>query len=191
MRKNRGQVLVILAFLFIVVLLILAVLIDGARLMIEKQELQRAADAAGKAGLLLVGDQMMTQAVRAQHEITCTATEVPLDPGTAELVPSATPPPTELTGWLDEEDRSTLISPPIQTSVSHQVLEQARRNGKGLENPEITEIIIDYPAGYQPHDRYLHLAICIHQKVDLLFGHWLGPGEGILVGESRQKIPQR
>ena len=146
MRTHEGgQVIIIVAVALMVILLILALIIDGARLMVERQELNRAADAAGKAGLIIVGDQMVTQVVAAQTasaSITISPTALGGTPGPT-LTP--TPAPDDFYSWLNDSDRQTLVSPPIQTLVATQVLGSAEENDLGLSNPVVTDLVISYP----------------------------------------------
>ena len=125
--------MVIVAVLLIVILLFLAVIVDGARIMVEQRELSRAADAAGKAGLILVGDRMVTQVVDAQTvaaEITLTSTPMGATPG-----PTLTPTPgsDDFFEWLTDDHRMTLVAPPMQTLVATHVLGSLEENGLGYK----------------------------------------------------------
>lgn len=120
--SEKAQVVIIVAVLLMVILLMLALIIDGARLMVEQQELKRAADAAGKAGLIVVGDRMVTQVVSAQTaaaNLTLTATPAGSTPGPT-LTP--TPAPDDFYSWLNDDHRETLVAPPMQTLVATHVL---------------------------------------------------------------------
>jgi len=188
---ESGQVIVIVAVLLVVTLLFLAVIIDGARLMVERQELKRAADAAGKAGLIVIGDQMVTQVVSAQTaaaSITLTATPAGSTPG-----PTLTPTPEsdDFYAWLSDEHRKTLVAPPMQTLVATQALNSAEENGLGLSNPAVTGIDITYPDQYLPEDQILQVDIKIHRIVAIIFGGLFDLEEGGLTGNSKQSIPQR
>jgi hypothetical protein len=189
--RDDGQVLIIVAVLLIVLLLFLAVIIDGARLMVEQQEINRAADAAGKAGLIVVGDRMVTQVVSAQTAAasrTLTATPVGSTPGPT-LTP--TPAPDDLYSWLTEDHRKTLIAPPMRTMVATYVFGSAEENGLGLSNPHVTELIIIYPDQYSPDSQSLELQVRIRRDVVIIFGSLLNLNGGVLFGTSRQSIPQR
>jgi len=191
MKSEKGQVIIIVAVLLVVVLTILAVIIDGARLMVEQQELNRAADAAGKAGLIIVGDQMVIQVVEAQTAaaaITPTATPLGSTPG-----PTLTPSPeTEnFFSWIDDDHRKTLIAPPMQTLVATHVMGSAEENGLGLSNPVVTDLKIIYPDQYHPGDQDLKIGIQIKRVAAVLFGNLLNLNEGVLTGNTKQSIPQR
>jgi hypothetical protein len=182
---------IIVAVLLMVILLFLAVLIDGARIMIEQQELKRAADAAGKAGLIVVGDQMVTQVIVAQTAaagVTLTATPAGSTPG-----PTLTPTPDQddFFDWLTDEHRMTLIAPPMQTVVATHVLGSAEENGLGLSNPAVTELDITYPEGYDLSDEDIFLSVRIERAVSIIFGSILNLTEGVISGEAKQSIPQR
>ncbi len=190
MRKNKsGQVIIIVAVLLLGVLIVLALIIDGSRIMIEQQELNRSADAAGKAGLIIVGDQMLTQVVSAQTaaaSITLTAAPVgsPLGPS---LTP--TPLPGEFFSWINEDHRKTLVAPPMQTLVATHVLGSAEENGFGLNNPAMTGLEISYPDGYHPGDLSIRISVRMDRLVVVMFGNLLNLNEGVLSGKTKQSIP--
>jgi len=192
MRKDEtGQVIIIVAVLLVVVLIVLALIIDGARIMVEQQELNRAADAAGKAGLIIVGDQMVTQVVGAQTAaaaIILTATPIGSTPD-----PTLTPSPEadNFFSWIDDDHRKTLIAPPMQTLVATQVLAIAEENGLGLSNLVVTNINISYPDQYHVGDNFIQIAVRIDRTVAIMFGNLLNLDEGILSGNAKQNIPQR
>ncbi len=192
MRKNeKGQVIIIVAVLLVVVLTILAVIIDGARLMVEQQEINRAADAAGKAGLIIVGDKMVTQVVAAQTAaagITLTATPVGSTPG-----PSLTPTPAadDFFSWINDDHRKTLVAPPMQTQVATHVLGSVEENDHGLSNPVITGLEITYPDHYLMGDQNIQIAVRIDRVVAVIFGSLFNLDEGVLSGNTKQNIPQR
>ena len=170
-------------------MLFLAVIIDGARLMVEYQELNRAADAAGKTGLIVIGDQMVTQVVSAQTtaaQITLTATPTGSTPG-----PTLTPTPQldDFFSWIDEDHRKTLVAPPMQTLVATHVLGSAEENGFGLSNPAVTGLEISYPDGYQPGHESIQISVRIDRLVVVMFGNLLNLNEGALSGKTKQSIP--
>jgi len=188
-KKEEGQVIIIVAVLLVVVMLFLAVIIDGARLMVENQELDRAADAAGKAGLIIVGDRMVTQVVAAQTaaaNVTLTATPIGSTPG-----PTLTPTPAadDFFSWIDEDHSKTLVAPPMQTLVATHVLGNARENGFGLNNPMVTGLEISYPDGYHPGDQSIQISVRIDRLVVVMFGNLLNLNEGALSGKTKQSIP--
>ncbi len=192
MRKSeKGQVVIIVAVLLIAVLLFLAVIIDGSRLMIEQQELNRAADAAGKAGLIVVGDRMVTQVVSAQTAAasqTLTATPPGSTPG-----PTLTPTPAadDFYSWLTDDHRKTLVAPPMKTLVATYVLGSADENGLGLSNPAVTGLEITYPDQYTPDTQLLQIIVKVDRIVAIMFGSILNIEEGVLSGITKQSIPQR
>ncbi len=188
-KKEKGQVIIIVAVLLVVVMLFLAVIIDGARLMVESQELNRAADAAGKTGLIYIGDQMVTQVVSAQTAVpqfTLTATPTGSTPG-----PTLTPTPQQddFSSWINEDHRKTLVAPPMQTLVATHVLGSAEENGFGLYNPAVIGLEISYPDGYHPGDQSLQISVRIDRRVVVMFGNLLNLNEGVLTGRTKQSIP--
>ena len=189
--KEDGQVVIIVAVALMVILLILALIIDGARLMVERQELNRAADAAGKAGLIIVGDRMVTQVVVAQTALASITVLPTAAGGTPGPTITSTPDPDDFYSWLNDDDRKTLVSPPMQTLVATQVMGNADENGLGWSNPAVTELAISYPDGYHPADQDIQIQVRISRNVAVIFGKILNFNQGVLSGLTRQKIPQR
>ena len=191
MKTERGQIIIIEGVLLVVLLLFLAVLIDGARLLVEQQEINRSLDAAGKAGLIVVGDQMLTQVVSAQTaaaSITPTAT---LSGNTPGPTPTATPPADDLYAWLTNDHRQTLVAPPLQTLVATHVLGSLVENGLGYNNPNVIDIAVSYPDSYHPGDQKLQILVDLDRRVVIIFGKILNLNEGVLSGRTKQTIPQR
>ena len=190
-KSEKAQIVIIVAVLLMVILLFLALIIDGARLMVEQQELKRAAEAAGKAGLIFVGDRMVTQVVSAQTaaaSLTLSATPPGSTPGPT-LTP--TPAPNDFFGWLTDFHRATLVAPPMRTLVATYVLGSAEDNGFGPSNPAVAEFEVDYPHQYHPGDQHLQIYIRIKRVAAVIFGSILNLDEGVLSGDAKQSIPQR
>ena len=182
MKTERGQVILIVAILLVVVLFSLAILIDAARLFVEQQEINRALDAAGKAGLIVVGDRMVTQVVSAQ---TAAASITPLSTSSSETpgpTPTQTPDPEDFYGWLNDEDRQTLVAPPLQTLVATQVLGSLKENGLGVDNLNVLKIEISYPEGYHLEDQTLEILLTLDRRVVIIFGKILNLNQGVLSG---------
>jgi len=196
--KQRGQILIVVAILLLVVLFFLAVIIDGARLMVERHELNRAADAAARAGLGMVGDQMVTQVVQAQTAAALNlCTPIPennlLTPEGFIPPPTCTPTPlpSDFYAWLTDRHRATLVSPAMQTSVAFQVQAYAENNNLGLSNPDVVELEVTYPYEYHSNNRVLNIYVRIRRQVTVLFVGLLGIDQGELSGDTKQSIPQR
>jgi len=183
--------MIIVAVLLMVVLLLLAVLVDGARLLQERQELIRVADAAGKAGLIPVGDHMVTQVVNAQTAAATQSGSTPAGTNTPGPTPTPTPDLDDFFGWLNADHRKTLVAPPMRTVVATQVRGYAERNDRGPSHPEIQDFQVDYPHQYQASDPEIQVQVRIHRKVAIIFASLLGLDEGVITGESKQGIPQR
>jgi hypothetical protein len=192
MRKpESGQVIVVVAVLLVVVLLFLALIIDGSRLMVEQSELNRAADAAGKAGLIVVGDTMVTQVVSHQTalaSVTLTSTPEGATPG-----PSLTPTPQsdEFFAWINDDHRMTLVAPPLQTMVATAVRGSLEDNSLGLSNPVVTNLEISFPDDYDPEGQAIQVYVKVDRVVAIMFGNLFELEEGELSGTSKQSIPQR
>jgi len=187
MKTERGQVVVIVAVLLMVLLILLAVLIDGARLFVEQQEINRALDAAGKGGLIVVGDRMVTQVVAAK---TAAASITP-SVGTPGPTPTHTPAPDDFYAWLTEEHRQTLVAPPMQTAVATYVLGSLTENGLGKDNPDLIGVGISYPENYHTGDPTLDILLDLDRNVVIIFGKFINLNKGVLSGSSKQTIPQR
>ena len=76
--SERAQVLVIISILLPILMLSMGMIIDLTLLLIEKQELNRLADAASKAGLIVVGDQISTFICEVRNTTTPAATQTQL-----------------------------------------------------------------------------------------------------------------
>ncbi|MBC8330856.1 MAG: hypothetical protein H8E28_02635 [Anaerolineae bacterium] len=198
MKRSRGQILIVVAVLLLVVLFFLAVITDGARLMVEKHELNRGADAAARAGLVIVGDQMVTQVVYAQTMAAVHRCTPPPEPETHEPEDydphptcTPTPQPSDFYAWLKDRHRATLVSSGMKTKVAVEVYAYADSNGLGLSNPAVEEIEVIYPYEYHPNGRDLNILVRIRRQVTVIFMGLLGMEEGKLYGETQQSIPQR
>ena len=190
MKTETGQVIFILAVLLMILLLFLAVLIDGARLLIEQQEINRALDAAGKAGLIVAGDQMVTMAIAGQTAAASITPSATSTGSTPNPNPTATPQPDDFYGWLTDENLQTLVAPPMQTKVVTHALEFLEKNGLGLDNPDVTDIRVSYPGGTQSGDSTITVLLELDRRVVILFGRILAINQGTLSGKSKQTIPQ-
>jgi len=190
-KREKAQVVVIFAVLLMVVMLLLAVIIDGARLMLKRQELTRVASAAGKAGLIVVGDQMVTQVVKAQTEVAM-VTLTPQPTGVL-LGPTPTPIPAEddFFGWINDTQRAILVGTQMRTMVATNVKGYAEVNGLGLSNSDVSEVEIIYPYQYYPGDQNLQISVRIEHIFVAVFRSLLEIEDGTISGRSKQNIPQR
>lgn len=196
--NQQGQILIVVAILLLFVLIFLAVIVDGARLMVERHELNRAADGAARAGLGVVGDHMVTQVVSAQmlaayHLCTPIPEDSTPTPEDQMLPPMCTPTPfpSDIYAWLNDQHRATLVSSGMRTAVASQVQAYADNNNLGLSNPDVLELEVVYPYEYQPGDRDLNIYVRIRRQVTVLFVGLLGLDQGELSGDTQQSIPQR
>lgn len=191
MSEERAQVVIIVAVLLMVVLLLFAVIIDGSRLMWERQRLNRAADAAGKAGLVVVGDHMVTQVVGAQTVVASLTPSPTNIGGTPNPTPTTMPAGDDFYAWLDDEHRATLVAPAMRTVVARYAIGYAEDNELGPSHPQVTSFEVIYPYQYHPADKHLSLLVRITRKVSVVFGSLFGMSEGVLTGNAKQSIPQR
>ena len=191
MKTEYGQVIIIVGALLVVLLIFLAVLVDGARLFVEQQEINRALDAAGKAGLIVVGDKMITQVVSAQTGAASFTPSATPSGGSPGHTPTKTPPADDLYAWLTDEHRQTLVAPPLQTIVATHALGSLDENGFGPDNPNLIDISVSYPDSYHPDDQTLNIFLYLDRRVVIIFGKILNLNQGVLSGSSKQTIPQR
>ncbi len=189
-RLERSQVIIIVAILFMILFLLIAIVIDGSLMLIQRQELLRLASSAGKAGLLEVGNQIMTQdsidqIIKQELELTSQAANSSNHFGT--LSPQEKNPPLRNT----QNYHATLISSPIQTQVASSAKEYI--NNYKLLKPQpgyVSETIL-YPYQDLSDKSDLEIWVQIRIKIRLIFGSLLFLEEGELIGESIQSIPNR
>jgi len=192
MRKTQGgQVIVIVAVLLLLVLFLLALLIDGSKLIMERQQMKRAADAAGKAGMMVAADRMVTQVAAAQTESASRSPSSTPDSPSASAGESLLPSPDDFYPWLKDDHRATLVSPPLQTMVVSQVYEHLERVNSDYLDPGNCNLQVEYPYQYHPEAQQLQLSVQMRRKVSLIFGGLLGSNKGMIHVESRQSLPQR
>ncbi len=189
MKEERGQVIILTAVLLIVLLLLLSILIDGAHYFIEKQETNRALDAAGKAGLIVVSDRMVTQAVSARTAAGLITNTSNPPRGTSFPITTGTPEPDAYYPWLTDQDRQTLVAPPLQTVVATHVLGSLAEMGLGPTAPNVLDIRITYPVGNHSHDPTLGILLELDRRVAIVFSRILTGEEGVITGRSKQIIP--
>jgi uncharacterized membrane protein len=177
--KPRGQMLIVVAILLVVVLMLLAVGVDGGRLMIERTRLRRSAQAAADAGIAVVAEQMVTQAAARQ-------TQSALLPACAPAFPcTPTPAVKDVPGWLTDDDRATLVAPPMQTQVAAEARQYAQLND--IASPEVT-----YPQAYDPGAPAVRILVTLRRRATILLAGLLGGGEWVdLDGQGLSQIPQR
>ena len=192
MKKTQdGQVIVIVAVLLLLGLFLLALIIDGSILIMERQHMKRAADAAGKAGMMVAADRMVTQVAAAQ---TVSASQTPSptpDSPSATVGESPLPSPDDFYPWLSDDHRATLVSPPLQTMVVSHIYQHLERVNSDYLDPGYCELEVEYPYHYHPEQQQLQLSIQMRRNVSLIFGGLLGSNKGMIHVESRQSLPQR
>jgi hypothetical protein len=190
--RSRGQVIIIVAFLLMVLLLLLAVAVDGGRLYIERARTVRAAQAAADAGIGLVGEEMVTLAVPRQTEAALRPSCVP-DAGfaTPGVSCTATPLPAEVSHWLTNDDRATLVGPEMQTAVAGEALDYASRNGLDRSDPEVISLDVEYPHGYDPGGPAVQLLVAVERRATILLSGLLQRDWVTLESHGLSELPQR
>ncbi len=190
--SSRGQVIVIVAFLLMVLLLLLAVAVDGGRLYIERARTVRAAQAAADAGIGLVGEEMVTLAVPRQTEAALRPACVPdAGFGTPEASCTATPFPGEVSHWLTDDDRATLVAPEMQTAVAEEALDYAGRNGLHESDPEVISLDVEYPHDYDPGGPAVQLLVAVERRATILLSGLLRLDSITLESHGLSELPQR
>jgi len=176
--RPRGQTLIIVAILLMVVLMILAVAVDGGRLLMERARLKRSAQAAADAGIGLVAERMVTQAAARQTQAALSPTCAPIGPCTP------TPPLNDVPGWLNDDDRATLAAPPMQTQVAAEARDYAQRNG-------FPEAEVAYPEAYDPGGPVVRVLVILRRRATILLAGLLGEEWIDLDGQALSQVPQR
>lgn len=170
--------LVVVALLLMVVLLLLAVAVDGGRLMVERTRVRRAAQAAADAGIAVVAEQMVTQAAARQTQAALLPTCAP-----AGLC-TPTPPLNDVPGWLTDDDRATLVAPPMQTQVAAEAEDYAQRN-------EFPQAEVTYPESYDPGAPAVRILVTLRRHATILLAGLLGEEWVDLAGQGLSQVPQR
>jgi hypothetical protein len=187
--NRRGQVLIVVAILIFVTLLLLAVAVDAGRLYIERARMKRAAQAAADAGISVVADRMVTQAVARQTAVAGTPSPTP--PGTG----TPTPPLGDVIAWLTDEDRALLVSDIVAVDAEASALEYAAHNGLDPADPDTLDLEVAYPQdGYTPENvaiRSLRLLVRVRRRTTVLLAGLLGEAFMDLDAEGLSEIPQR
>jgi hypothetical protein len=184
---RRGQIVVVIAILIPVVLLFLAVAVDGGRLYTERAQMERGLQSGADAGMSLVAEQMVTLAVARQTAIAQTpAPESPFS--------TPTPSPADVVAWLTDDDRATLVSAPMRASVRSEALTFAKRNGID-DDAEILEIEVVYPQiGYDPYNpniAILRLSMSARRSTQFLLAGLLGREFVEVSSEAVSELRQR
>lgn len=192
MKKTQdGQVIVIVAVLLLLVLFLLALIIDGSKLIMERQQMKRAADAAGKAGMMVAADRMVTQVAAAQTESASLAPSSTPESPSATAGESPLPSPDDFYPRLNDDHRATLVSPPLQTMVVSHIYQHLERVNSDYLDPGYCDLQVEYPYRYHPEEQKLQLSVQMRKNVSLIFGGLLGSDKGMIHVESRQSLPQR
>jgi hypothetical protein len=185
-------VIVIVAFLLMVLLLLLAVAVDGGRLYIERARAARAVQAAADAGIGLVGEEMVTLAVPRQTEAAGRPACLPdAGFGTPGASCTATPFPGEISHWLTDDDRATLVAVEAQTAVAAEALDYAARNGLDESDPEVLSLDVEYPHDYDPAGPAVQILVAVKRRATILLSGLLGQDSITLESRGLSELPQR
>jgi hypothetical protein len=190
--RARGQVVVIVAILLVVVLTLLAVAVDGGRLYIERSRLRGAAQSAADAGISWVAEEMVTMAVPRQTDSARLAPCLPDgEYGERGASCTATPQPADISHWLTDDDRETLVAPGVRATVEAVADGYAARNGLDRNGPDIESMHVSYPYDYDPEGPSLTVRVFVRQRVNLLLVGLLGQDFALIEVAGRSEIPQQ
>jgi hypothetical protein len=190
--RTAGQVVVVVGVLLMIALLLLAVAVDIGRLFVERGRLGRAAQAAADAGIGVVAERMVTLAVPRQTEAAARPACVPdAGYGTPSASCTATPLPRVAEHWLTDDDRATLVAPPIRTQAADEARSYADRNRAGRTAPGILDLEVGYPHAYRPEDAGLRMRVSILARLSILFARLLGANQLQIEAEAWSEIRQR
>ena len=190
--RQKGQIIVIVAFLIMVGLFLLALLADGGRLYLLRTRSQRSAQAAADAGMGLVAEQMVTLAVPRQTQAAGLSPCTPDgDFGDTGATCTATPEPAEIAHWLTDEDRQAMVEPEVQSTVEALALDYANRNEFSSSDPSVLELQADYPYMYQLEAENIRLRVIIRKRAVVLLAGLLGQEFVDVPAEAISELPQR
>jgi len=190
--RRRGQVIVVVAILLMIVLLLLALPVDVGRLFVQRSRMERAAQAAADAGVAVVAEQIVTLAVPRQTEAAARPPCVPdAGYGTPGASCTATPLPRRAEHWLTDDDRATLIAPPVQTEASGEALTFAAINRADPGEAGVLAVDIEYPHAYRPQDAALQMLVSIDARLSMLLAGLLGVDQVPFDVEALSEVRQR
>lgn len=177
----RGQIVIVVAVLLMAGLFLLALVVDGGRIAWQRSKAHRAAQAAADAGIGIVSEGVVTLAAMRQTE----AADNPC--------PSCTPTPDPefASRWLSDEDRSTLIAPPMRTQVAAEAEEYLSKNGFDSSQPETLSMQVDYPVGYRPLDQSIRIKVRLNRALIALIAGILGRETFEIPVEAVSQVQQR
>jgi hypothetical protein len=185
--SNPGQVIILVAILIIAVLTLLALILDGGRLLIERSRMRGAAQAAADAGLGPAAEAMVTLMIPRQTEAAGRpACQPDGEYGDQGASCTATPPPNEMASWLTDEDRETLRGETMQTQVAGVAGAYAQRNGY-----EPAAVAVEYPYHRSDHAAPISIRVVIRRQMVILMAGLLGPGHIPISAEALSEIAGR
>lgn len=199
MRKQQGQLLIVVAIVISIALLLLAVAVDGGRLFLERSRIARAAQSAADAGVGVAAEKMVDLAeerraeaieesegafdeIRREWEEACLG-------GIAEGEPTPEPNPEincneepeaepfepcepEPQCWLEDEDWTTLDGAGVRSEVEKEALEYATANGYDLRDSSILKLEVEYLVD-RPEES-LQVQVTIRRRTTILLIGLLG-----------------
>lgn len=182
----------IVAIVLTGVLTLLALAVDGGRLYIERNQLDRAAQSASDAGIGWVGEQMVTLSVSRQTEAAVRPACLP-DGAFGDVGASctATPQPNEISHWLNDDDRATLVGPEIQQTAEAVAREYAARNGVNSSSRASEDMEFVYPYAYDPKAPTLAFRTTLRRQVTVLLVGLLATRFAHVQGVGQAEITQR
>jgi hypothetical protein len=154
--------------------------------------MERAAQAAADAGVAVVAEQIVTLAIPRQTEAAARPACVPdADYGTPGASCTATPLPARAQHWLTDDDRATLVAPPVQTEAAAEALAYAAVNRADPGEAGVLGVDVEYPYAYRPQDAGLQILVSIHARLSMLLAGLLGVDQVPFDVEALSEIRQR
>ncbi|NIM93008.1 MAG: hypothetical protein GTO18_04765 [Anaerolineales bacterium] len=157
--NERGQLLVVVAFVISAAMLLLAVAVDGGRLFIRRNQMKRAAQSAADAGVSVAAERMVELAEERRGG-SVEGTSV----GSGDEKGGSCQPEPQC--WLSEEDWDTLSSSQVRALVEAEALDFAGRNGFSMGSTGALAINVDYSV--QPMEQILQVGVTIRSRTTIL-----------------------
>ena len=189
MKTQRGQLLIVVAIVISLGLLMLAVAVDGGRLFLERNRMERGAQSAADAGVGVAAEEMVELAQARRDEALQEwedAQEEQDGENGPEEEPEFEPCDPEPYCWLVEEDWETLDSEPVRADVEREALEYARANGFDRGDSQTLKLEIEYEVFRS--EETLQVRVTIQRRTTILLVGLLGESFVNLEAEGLSKL---
>jgi len=95
-----------------------------------------------------------------------------------------TPALNDVTGWLTDDDRATLVAPPMKTQVAAEARQYAQLN-------DFASAEVIYPQAYDPDAPVVRVLVTLRRRATILLAGLLEEEWVDLVEQGLSQIPQR